>query len=99
MKLVLAMYKYKSASLIMNFAGGLKNVILTDFYAAHPKKGHGSRLLAEVTAYCDELGATVLLEARSGNPKMSNSKLRELYERFGFVRIGKSNMMKRKPKK
>lgn len=102
MRMLLAMYRHKSASLILHFAKGKKHVRLSDFHARQPRKGHGSKLLTDVLEYCDDLGATVFLEVVSEDRKvMSNSKLVKFYERFGFVKIGpgKPIMMKRKPKK
>lgn len=99
MKLVHAMFKHKSASICMNFAGGKKTaVVLTDLIAQSPRKGHGSKLMKDVVAYADMLGRDLLLEAVADRVTISQSNLVKFYKRFGFEKIGpgKPVIMRRK---
>lgn len=95
------MYTHKSSSILLTIWDE-KRGALSDFYSRKTGKGHGSKLLAEVVHICDATNLTVILQAQSGNPKMTTKKLVKFYKRHGFEVLGKKKppiLMRRDPTK
>lgn len=92
---------YKSASLILTVWDSHLSTI-TDLYAIHQGKGHGTKVLKKTTRFLDANKLTALLEVISGNPeRISHSKLQKFYEKFGFEAVNPGEqpiLMERKPK-
>ena len=84
----ITIFSYESASLILTESGKKYTSVITDFRAIIPKKGHGTKALKKAVKYCDRKNIKVILEVESGNPDVSNTKLRKYYQRFGFVALG-----------
>lgn len=95
-------FKHESSSCSVVCYDDAPHFTLVNLYSSKPRLGHAHVVLEMVEQWADQYDTEVHLTARhSGNPSYgtcTDEQLIKLYSKHGFVQIGNTNWMVRKPK-